>query len=235
MYARRMRSLWWLCVFSLSLLIAAPRSSRAEINMSESLELLVTKADWIVAGRITKLSPADPAARGKNSDLTLVIVQPTETVKAPTREAPRPAVCIGVRGFAAATLAEYQKQGTELLFFLEQTIQATSYEKVLCDLWPIRNQGSSQPYIVSLSNPGKQLLSATTFKVLKDRATILAACKDTMKRFPWPDKRKPDDGPQAVFLELPFESEAFQALYSGSACFLYVPEGMFPKAKRTLH
>jgi hypothetical protein len=32
-------------------------------------------------------------------------------------------------------------------------------------------------------------------------------------------------------MEVPFESEAHGALYSGSSCYLYAPKLLFPEAK----
>lgn len=215
---------------ALVLALVSSRPARAEINLTESLELLVAQSDWILTGRISKLAPVDAAARGKSAGLSLFLLEPSETIKRPGREAARAAVCVGVRDVDPALLETYQKQRTELILFLSQSVQATTFEKTVCDLWPLREQGTSLPYLVPVSSPGNRLLSASTFKVLKDRASIVAACSAVLKRLPATDKR--GALPKPVWLEVPFDSEVHQVLYSGSACYLYVPDGLFPQARQ---
>ncbi len=46
--------------------------------------------------------------------------------------------------------------------------------------------------------------------------------------------KAPPKAAKRYFLEVPFDSEVHQALYSGSACYLYVPDLIFPRAKPKL-
>ncbi|HEY3354204.1 MAG TPA: hypothetical protein VGQ83_13205, partial [Polyangia bacterium] len=140
----------------------------------------------------------------------------------------------GLRDVDPKRFEAHRQQGAELLFFLERTVQATSFEGRVCHHWPLRG-GDALPFVVPLAAPGTKLLSAATFKVLKERREILAACRDTVRKLAAAAaSSSPPKAPKHYFLEVPPDSEAYKVLYGGSACYLYVPDVLFPRARPSL-
>jgi hypothetical protein len=210
-------------------LVAGPRLARAEIALAESIEWLAASADRVVVGRIVSFKGADPGAQGKNRGLALATVRVAETLKG---AGDKDALCVGLRDVDERRADGWRKDGTDLIFFLGTSIQATSFERRVCNHWPLRG-GDALPFVVPLEKPGNRLLGATTFKVLKQRGAILAAARDALRRLA-AAAGSPPRAAKRYFLEVPFESEVHKVLYSGSACYLYVPDLIFPKAKPKL-
>jgi hypothetical protein len=117
------------------------------------------------------------------------------------------------------------------VLFLTASVQATSFEGRACNHWPLSG-GDALPFVVPLETPGTRLLSAATFKVLKQRADILAASRDAVRRLA--AAGSPPKAARCYFLEAPTGSEVHKVLYGGSACYLHVPDLIFPKAKDEL-
>lgn len=216
--------------FALLFYFSGQPNAQAEINIGESIEWLTAKADRVVAGKITKVIVPSPAA-GKNADLLQFTLQAAQTLKG---DVPQPSYCISVRNMTADKLALLTRNGTEVLLFLEQTPQATSVEGLTCNLWPLRAEGDYVPYIVPLTDPKGMMLSATTLKVLKDKASILSACRDAQQRLVAAGRATGAAKPRRTMLELPSSSEVYERLYSGSSTYLYVPGELFPAAKPSL-
>lgn len=216
--------------FALLFYFSGQPNAHAEINIGESIEWLTAKADRIVAGKILKVIPASPAA-GKSADLLQITLQAAQTLKG---DAPQPSYCINVRHMTADKLTLLARAGTEVLLFLEQTPQATSAAGLTCNLWPLQAEGDYVPYIVPLTDPKGMMLSATTLKVLKDKASILSACRDAQQRLVAAGRATGAAKPRKTLLELPSSSEVYERLYSGSSTYLYVPGALFPSAKPSL-
>lgn len=216
--------------FALLFYFSAQPAAQAEINIGESIEWLVAKADRVVAGKLAKVITPSPAA-GKSADLLHFTLQATQTLKG---DASLPTYCISVRNMTADKLALLARDGTEVLLFLEQTPQATSVAGLTCNLWPLQVEGNYAPYIVPLSDPKGLMLSATTLKVLKDKASILSACRDAQQRLVAAGRTAGDAKPRKTLLKLPSSSEVYERLYSGSSTYLYVPAELFPAAKPSL-
>jgi hypothetical protein len=210
-------------------LAAAPRGAHAEVAIGESLEWLAASADRVVVGRIVSLKGADPGAQGKNRGLALATVRVAQTLKG---GAPADALCVGLRDVDEGRFAAHRKDGTDLVFFLGSSIQATSFEGRVCNHWPLRG-GDAVPFVVPLDKPGTRLLGATSFTVLKHRGEILAATRDALRRLA-AAAGSPPKAARRVFLEVPFDTEVHKVLYSGSTCYLHVPDLLFPKARPKL-
>jgi hypothetical protein len=138
---------------------------------------------------------------------------------------------VAVRQGGLRDAATLRRQGIELIFFLGETVQATSFEGRVCNLWPLRG-GDALPAIVRLDQPGQRLLAAGGFKVLGTRADVVAAVRTAARGLPAP--RAGQAAPEQRFLEVPFNTAVHRALYSGSACYLIVPAALFPRARPRL-
>jgi hypothetical protein len=141
------------------------------------------------------------------------------------------ALCVGLRDVDEQRFEAWRQGGTDLVLFLTASIQATSFEGRVCNHWPLSG-GDALPFVVPLDKPGNRVLSASTFTVLKQRAESLAASRDAVRRLA--AAGSPPKAAKRYFLEVPFGSEAHKVLYGGSACYLYVPDLIFPKAKDRL-
>lgn len=217
-------------------LLLRPGPARAEIAIEDSLEWLCAQAQRVVTGRVKAVQAVDPSragpdaagaqkAPGKSRDLVLFLVQVSQTLKG----APLPAeVCIGSRTLRADGLQQQAAQGVELIFFLDETAQATSYQGRVCNLWPLRTSDGVAA-LIPLAAPGRRALQASTFQVLGDRAAIVSACQKTVARL----AQRPGPLEQGL-LEVPFGTPVHGALYGGSACYLNVPRALFPAAKASL-
>jgi hypothetical protein len=210
-------------------LAAGPRGARAEVALADSVEWLGADAARVVVGRIVSFKAADPSAQGKNQGLALATVRVAETLKG---AGAADALCVGLRHVDERRFESYRKGATDLVFFLGTSIQATSFEGRVCNHWPLRG-GDALPAIVPLDAPGTRLLSATTFKVLRQRGEALAATRDALRRLAAAAGSPPKPAKRA-FLEVPIDSEVYKLLYSGSACYLHVPDLIFPKARPRL-
>lgn len=221
----------------LLVLLLAPAQARAEIALANSLEWLCAAADRVLLGRITSVQAVDPAmngaagkgrpAQGKDEGLVLYTVQVSQTLKGADPQATR---CVGQRGVPAAELARLAAAGAPLLFFLTETIQATSYQGRTCNLWPLA-AGDDRPALIPLAAPGKRLLRASDFQVQAGGEPLLAAVRQTLARLP---PRKPLEEPARGLLAVPFSSPVHAALYGGSTVYLYVPRALFPQARESL-
>lgn len=205
-----------------------PGAARAEIAIEDSIEWLCARADRVLVGRVTSLQPATATA-GKSRGLALLAVQPSATLKGP----PAPAVCVGVRDEPSAPLERAAAQGTELLFFLSETVQATSYKGLTCNLWPLRDSNAGA-WVVPLASPGRRLLSAASAQVLKERGAILTACQQALVRLPPEQRAVAAPESEHALLEVRPGTPVYEVLYGGSACYLGVPRRLFPAARPSL-
>ena len=206
-----------------------PTSARAEVTTAESIEWLSVDATRVLTGKVTSMEGPGTAATGKDRGLTLLTVQVADSLK----NAP-PAgdsLCVAVRGANEAELRDQLEHGAELLFFLSRTIQASSYQGRSCDSWPARSL-ENRPLVISLTKPGKPLLSAVGFRVLKTRNEILDTIRDILKN---QASQTGNVAARRFVLEVPRGTELYKTHSRGSAVYLYVPDTLFPKARASQH
>ena len=200
-----------------------------EVAIGESVEWLTAISTRVLVGRVLSVKPIDPAATGKNADLQLLTVAVTDTLRGAS---PGARACVAVRQGGLRDAPVLRQQGTELVLFLQESIQTTSFEGRVCNLWPVRG-GDALPAIVPLAAPGKRLLGAARFEVLGTRAAAIAAIRAAAKGLPAPRAGLAKEPPRH-FLEVPPGTPVYQALYGGSAVYLMVPRELFPKARPRL-
>lgn len=242
------------------LLLLSTGAARAEIAVEDSLEWLCARADRVIVGRVkvvqaagqgrgaegangasdkagaAKAAGADgaagaagkAAAAGKSDGLVLFTVQATATLKGK----PQPAYCVGLREQPSAPLKQAADKGAEVLLLLSETVQATSYQGLTCNLWPLRDPNYG-PWMVPLDDPGRRLLGAASLQVLRDRGAILGACQQALARLPQEQRAAAAPEGERALLEAPPGTPVYQALYGGSAVYLQVPRRLFPRARAT--
>jgi hypothetical protein len=120
---------------------------------------------------------------------------------------------------------------TELVVFLRQTVQSYRRDGTDYSLWPVRETGSQQQMLVALAQPSVHLLSAGEMDHVKTPTALDTACKRVAAITP---AGRSAEAPRPHLIEVPPDTPAYGALYSGSSCYLYVPIGVFKGAKPSL-
>ena len=121
--------------------------------------------------------------------------------------------------------------GHPIIVFLSKNNETTN-ETFLNDKLVPTN--SSFPLsVMNLDKPGKYVID-TNFKVLKKREEIIANSKKTLDLMESYSRKNSSAKIESRILEIPPDSEAFTSLYSGSSCYLIVPNFMFSEAKKSI-
>lgn len=209
----------------LALCMLAP-ALKAKIAIANSIEWLTVDADHILTGKIT----ATGTTTGKgNTALTLCTFEETGRLKTKAG---------AEKKTWHFTIPDYQARGLEKLLnkevivFLRETKEAFSHNGNNYYLWPL-NAPLSESAIIDLSAPGTRALTARGLKILKEKKEILEHCEHALLKLEQHKNTRPGEASEIkeARLDLPFENEIFNLLYSGSACYLIVPKFMFPEAK----
>lgn len=188
----------------------------AEINVGNSIEWLIIQSDLVIKGNITFVD-----MKGERIICTIEISE-------------------GLKGTLSVTTLDFSMPNTktqtdrlkkimvgnkDVVIFLKN-INAGK-KKLAPDYEPVVDQGSGLYYIVDISDPGNSLISAADFKVLKDAGTIIQKCKSFNSQLNTFLEKKKNYNFKKKYLKVPSDSEAYTVLYSGSTCFLYVPDAFF--------
>ncbi len=214
-------------ILLVALLSAAPAA--AEIHIMDSVEWQCSRAEIIAFGRLTGIDPEKPSeARGKSRHLISLTMQPTAAVKGLPGKAAKAPIHFSVRMPEVDQLLKWKATRTELVVFLRRTIQSYSKDGRTYDLWPLRETGSQVQLLVDPLKQHTALLAASTMARAKTLKDVVAACARAVSGKPPGTQKKPH------LLETPFGTEAQKILYSGSSSYLYVPPGVFPKARPSL-
>jgi tryptophan-rich sensory protein len=194
----------------LALLVLWPQLAHAELMVGESLAWIVADSDLIVRGTIAKVEAFKDEQETAWEQAT---VQVNETIKGKTAGPPTFLVrCVGTK----EKPSKWQQEGVELLLFL---VKSRRYESLDPDYRKIdlalRLWGSQLSFIRSNNKPQTGLFTMD-FNALKRRNDILKAVRSAAAY-------RPDNRPPEHRVEVPFESEVYRTLYSGSSVRLVVP------------
>lgn len=215
-------------------LLATLGAARAEIAMVDSVEWLTADASEVLLGKIVSHRAASRVATGKDRDLTLLTVEVTVAVstKADDKVSVGERICVALRDAREPELVRLQVGPGELLFFLGATVEATAFEGRECRRWPLRDAGG-EPAVFRLDASKGKLLSAMELRALGPRDEILAAVRTTRRRL---DALAPARGPAPVpkryLLQIPARSELETLMATHSVSYLYVPDLLFPTARK---
>jgi hypothetical protein len=181
---------------------------RAEINMAASLEWLCVDADVVVKGTVISVKEIK-SDKGISAIIRMV---KTSVYKGQTPDTFE----IHTDYYSPNWITKAFK-GKSILAFLKYN---PDQEKIF---HPLKIGNSQHWSLIELGEKAKGY--AGNFKVLKTEKEIIEYIIPVIKE---------TDGKRGkmYLLDIPYETEAFGDLYSGSSCFLYVPDFMFPKAKK---
>jgi len=220
-------------VTALLLLVATAIPSKAEINFHDSVEWLCARSVIVARGTLTAVSPEVPSGgEGKSRDLVSLTFAPAQVFRGGQSTArPLAPIHFSMRVPETRRLMAWMRDRTELVVFLRETIQSYRRDGINYSLWPVRETGSQEQVLVALAKPHVHLLSAGDMDHADAAAKLDAACKRVVAA---PPEGRLTEPPGPHFLEVPPDSPAYGALYSGSSCYLYVPIGVFKGAKPSL-
>lgn len=197
-------------------------SGYSEINIGNSIEWLCADAGLIATG---KLKSYTKASTGNN--LWLCTFETNDILKG-TSASP---VDFIINYIAEDSLKKYVSEQTSMLIFLKENEKPYKSNKIKT-AWYMMETYNSIPAFINLVTPPQALITAFTFTTLTNRDLILSVCRLTLKKI-----AEYEIQGKTVFmnyLELPFQTEAFNLLYSGSSCYLTVPHFMFAESKEKL-
>jgi tryptophan-rich sensory protein len=191
-------------------ILLVPPLAQAELMVGESLEWIVADSDLIVTGSITKVEVFEDERKVSLEEAT---VQVNETIKGRTTEPLLFLVrCVGIN----EKPSKWQEEGVELLLFL---VKSSRYEALDPEYrksdFALRLWGAELSF-VRLNNRPQTGLFTMDFDVLEKRNDILKAVRSAANC-------RPTSLPPEHRVEVPFDSEVFRTLYSGSSVRLIVP------------
>ncbi|MBI5219476.1 MAG: hypothetical protein HY958_11150 [Bacteroidia bacterium] len=198
--------------------------SKAEINVGYSIEWLCAKADVIVKGNITSVDMKD--------DNVVCSFDISDRYKGGLTQMSTEFTLVSGKNYDG-NLKKYIMNGKELIVFLVKP--GKDQKNVKTEYISMVEEGPGLFFIIDLSSPGNRLISASDFKVIKDELSIISKCKNIIGKFNDYIANHKRYEPQRNYLAIPLDTEAYKLLYSGSKCYLYVPDFLYKESKNKFY
>ena len=199
-------------------------SIKAEINVGASLEWLCASADIVATGKITAVS----GFKGQDG-ITGCVFSVTQILKGNAAGE----LCFYVPWFSADSLKKLKKDDAEVIVFLNRSQNNYASGNKVFD-YIVMESYNSVPALARLEKPQKTFISAQDFKLLTKGDQILERSRKAITRL-----QEYVTTEQKVvkrhYLDIPYNTDAWELLYSGSSCFLYVPAFMFPESNEDFY
>ncbi|MEI6122449.1 MAG: hypothetical protein WCQ95_02355 [Bacteroidota bacterium] len=197
--------------------------SKAEINVGNSVEWLCADADIIAVGTLKSYTKC---STGNN--LFLCTFQSTQILFGTSGNS----LIFTINYIATDSLNKYVSQKTPMLVFLQQN--ESIYKSKKQETWWFAMEAyNSKPALVNLQSPSQLLISASGFSVLTSPQLIISYCQITLQKIAEYQVMGKSVFPN--YLNIPFQTPAFNLLYSGSSCYLLVPDFMYAESKQKLY
>ncbi len=224
-----------LIIISLLFVFLSPMKVFAEINIAPSIEWLCVDADIIFHCKIIEIKKIEIDDR-IYEECTVIVdeelkrVYNEEDEKAGENEEDgKEKFKFIYRGYYWDSLDKFYEK--DLLIFLKKDEEADStkflYGKYVLSL-------DEYYSFVDLSHLKDRMISGT-FKVLENKEKLLNLCREIIKETKDFIKANADYEIKSMYLETAWDTMAFKVLYSGSSCYLIVPNFLFPEAKDDLY
>jgi hypothetical protein len=223
----------------LSVAIGFSHNASAEINFGYSMEWVCSDADYIVTGKLIQADSCFAQTKGKSGkDLIKCAVVVDSWIKAdqiakeknyvhwwPMRDT----IYFAVRCDRNKLMQQFLKDQSELLVFLNQGIQGFNYKGHGYDIYLIDYSFVDRPYIFDFNRLPNLFFDATNQKVLTTKKGIIDKCRAVVAQFNAFRQKHPNKEIEMKKIEA--TGDVANALWEGSASYLYVPDYLFPKAK----
>jgi len=196
---------------------------KAEINIGNSIEWLCADAGLIATGKMKSYSKAT-----SGNNLWICTFETQEIFKGTTVSP----VSFTLNNINEDSLKKYVSEQTLLLVFLKENEKP--YKKMKTEtLWYAMETCNSVPAMINLFSPQQLLISAYSYSVLQTLEMIVSVCRMNLKKVAEYEVQG-----HTVFMNyllIPYQTPAYSILYSGSSCYLAVPDFMFPDSKEKLY
>jgi hypothetical protein len=196
-------------------------NSQAEINIGNSVEWLCADAGMIATGIVSSYT------RCTTTGNIWVCTFATVEILRGSTESP---VYFTIN-LTEDSLKKYVSQKTPLLVFLKENEKPFKCKNIKAS-WYAMESYNSIPVLINLNSTPKILISGQGFIPLTGRETILSYTRSILMKLAGYEILG-----KTVFmnyLEIPVTTSVFNLLYQGSACYLTVPDFMFPDSKEKL-
>jgi hypothetical protein len=195
--------------------------SKAEINLGNSVEWLCADAGMVATGTISSYT------RCTTTGNIWVCTFATVEILRGSTESP---VYFTIN-LTEDSLKKYVSQKTPLLVFLKENEKPFKCKNTQAP-WFAMETYNSMPALINLNTTPIILLSGQGFMPIIGRETILSYTRSILMKLAGYEILE-----KTVFMnyiEIPVTTSAFNLLYQGSACYLTVPDFMFPDSKEKL-
>lgn len=180
------------------------RVTFAEINAADSIEWQTIDSALVVRGVVVDLKAQKGPGQVVYFDAT---IQVTETLKGPAQ----PSVHVGIRQLLTPNPESWRASKTDLVLFLVDGKRGAAEDPELARfpyvLRPVHGSGSNALEL------GKTPAFTSNFTVITKDSDVLPAIRAAAKSKVTTSKR----------VDVPWNTEAMKALYSGSTVWLFVP------------
>lgn len=198
--------------FLMGLFIFTSSVAKAEINFAVSLDWLTVDADCIVKGRI--ISVKQSVTTPKNRTIKLVIIKKLKGGFGNVQDT------IEVQNYPGYWEEDKYKNKVVLIFLKIAHENDKDVPYLLLGGGGLSNENA----LIDIENYGKGFTG--DFRVLTSEQAIVDYIDDVIK------KTKGLKKGNYIYIKAPYDSEAFKHLYAGSACYIAVPDNLYPNAKK---
>ena len=214
--------------FGLGLILAFCLTSivNAEIMVGTSVEWLTCSADAVAMGMLKQTGEKKGVHSVIYESYTLNVL---ETIKGDKNQTELHFV---VRVLSTnSSIKELANSGHPVIVFLSKYSDGGNETFLNNKLVPTNK--SFPLSIINLDKPDKFVMD-TKFNLLKKKENIIETSRNTLELMQNFSKKDVSAKIESRVLEVPFDSEAYTSLFSGSVCYLTVPNFMFPDAKKSI-
>ncbi|MEI6764325.1 MAG: hypothetical protein WCM76_01715 [Bacteroidota bacterium] len=197
---------------------------KAEINAGSSIEWLCASADIVATGKITSVC----SVKGQNG-ITGCVFKVSQYLKGNASGD----LYFYVPWFASDSLQKLKKNESEIIVFLKKADNIYTSGNKTFD-YIVMESYNSVPALAKLEKPQKAFISAANFKLLTTGTQILECSRKAISRMQEYTQTQQKEI-KRHYLEIPYNTDAWDLLYSGSSCFLYVPAFMFPESNEDFY
>ncbi len=208
-------------------ILAMPIIAFAEIMVASALEWLSCSAEIVAVGKIKNISITKGIHSVIYEDVTVEI---HELLKGDIHDKE---ITFCLRTLSSEPNAKSLMNSEEgILFFLSSSKDHGSEHHLDNKLVPTSLDFPLS--IINLSSPSKFIFNME-FENVKDRDKILLTCRRTLNKLKEYKLSGPNMEIEKHYLKIPWDTQASKTLYSGSTCYLYVPNFMSEESEENFY
>lgn len=210
-------------ILAVAFCLAISSVARAELMVASSVEWLSCNSEVVVVGKIKQITTTKGVYSVIYEDC---VVEVSEVLKGDVKGKQ---ITFCLRSVSESPTAKaFMNSKDGVLLFLSKSTGHGSEAHLDNKLVP--SSGRCPLSIVDLSNPPKHMFNMK-FDVLSQKEHILGDCRGALAALKKHQTDNPEKEVKRHYLKVPFGTEAYKLLNSGSSCYLYVPDFMSRESK----